>query len=141
MIKPTSMTKGLVFRDPKHGEHAPSRQFFKVLNETDSGPWQAINLASNAKATFMYGDLNRLHAAAPRVFCEVDFSALLGARVRIDLKFGSKSTGIVQEVRSFHFAVDGKEFEVPKSLIIASEEIPIDQIAGVSVLASAEDVE
>ena len=139
----SEMKPGLVVRDPKFTPHAPTRQFFKLEEpESEEGPWPALNCASGARMRFRLADLGRLVPASGRVFCEVDLSALIGRRVRVDLKFGSQGTGYVQEVRTYDFAIEdarngevkGEAISVPEALIIGEEEYAIKQISNITVL-------
>jgi hypothetical protein len=128
-IEASEMKEGLVVRDPTQNTHAPTRQFYKLGEpESEDGPWPATHCASGKRSFFRFGDLGRLVPVSGRVFCDVDLSALIGRRVRVDLKFGSKATGVVQEVRTFDLVIDGVEVSVPDALIIGEEEYAIKQI-------------
>lgn len=134
MIEATEMKEGLVVRDPTQNTHAPTRQFYKLEPpEGEDGPWPAVHCASGARSYFRYGDLDRIVPASARVFCDVDLSALIGKRVRLDLKFGAQATGTVQEVRTFDLMIDGVAVSVPDLVVIGSEEYAIKQIANVEV--------
>jgi hypothetical protein len=134
MINQNAMKMGLVFQDPDVNRHSPSRQFFKIVGEVSkNGPWQCVNLASNAAATYSVGDAKRLIAASPRVYCEVDLSTLLGKRVKIGTKFGSVLSGVVQEIRMNEIAIENTRFVIPKTLVIGSEEHDFAQILSIEI--------
>lgn len=129
-IHPDALQPGLVI----HNKHdASPRAFYELLmlNEA-TGKWDARQIATGKIANLAPDAIRDGYlAASSQVFCEVDFTALIGRRVAVRLKWGELS-GEFQEVRVVKFAVTTgpatKTYPVPTHFVVEGDVIPVAEV-------------
>ncbi len=119
MIRYNAITAGkTVVRDPK-ASGPESKSWFRITSKTEERI-VGENIASRSTKVFSLEDLRRLEPARDNPFAEIDLTALLGQKVRVELAFG-KNTGIVTEIHTRKTTVFETEIEVPVGISLDSE--------------------
>lgn len=154
MINAESMTPGLVFCNKSLSTVPESQRFFKVINEirlplgkpdpSDNDAelqtepaWNVEHIASRTVKVYTEAMLENCEPVADKVFCEVDFTPLLGSKLSIEMAHGRVS-GKLTEIRCYALKVYdgavGVEFSVPATLILDGDQIPVEEIRKMEVL-------
>lgn len=129
-MKPNRLVVGKVVKDPGATRIPEENRYFQCVevSDPDVGPWRMQNISSQEYVTFEYSRVERLIEVAGEPFVSANFEGLLGQKVRLWMRFGSKPTGVVQKVRHFRVAYGDEEFVIPVELIVSGMAFPLEQV-------------